>query len=95
MSKKKVKIESVMELSQVSQYLEDVLQSIRDGSINVEKGTDSITLVPQNIVRFEMCLSRKKDKEKVSLEISWKCDPEAVAANNVQIGSAENEMKIS
>ncbi len=95
MSKNKIQIESVMELTQAVQYLERVLNSIKEGSINVEKSGESITLVPESIVSFEMSLSQKKDKEKISFEISWRRDPKAEAARNVQIGSEMAELNIS
>ncbi|MFW5490352.1 MAG: amphi-Trp domain-containing protein [Desulfovibrio sp.] len=87
MSKKKLKIEGLMDLSQAAEYVESVLTSIREGSLNVEKSGEQITLTPQSTVSFEMSLSQKKEKEKICIEISWKRDLKAEEARNIQIGS--------
>lgn len=90
MSKKKLKIEGLMDLTQAAEYVESVLTSIREGSLNVEKSGEQITLTPQSTVSFEMSLSQKKEKEKICIEISWKRDLKAEEARNIQIGSDAN-----
>ena len=69
---KKIKVEGVMSLNQAVSYLEDVITSLKEGSIRVEAGEEAMTLTPQDLVDFEMGLAQKKGKEKFELEISWK-----------------------
>lgn len=87
MSKNTVKIDSLMELSRVITTLEEVLASLKRGALNISLGDDSVTLVPPPVVDFEMELEEKKDKAKLSLEISWRKDKRAMAAG-MTIGPA-------
>ncbi len=72
MSKSKVKMEGIMELREVIAYLEDVVSNMKSGAICMTAGEDCVTLRPASIVDVEMKASQKKDKEKFSLEISWR-----------------------
>jgi len=74
MSKDKLKIDSVMPLDQVISKLEELASSLKNGSMTIQLGQESMQLRPSGVVDFEMKVSRKKDKEKVSLEISWEVE---------------------
>ncbi len=74
MSKHSVKIDSLMELSRVISTLEEVLASLKRGALHISLGDDAVTLVPPPVVDFELELEEKKDKAKMSLEISWRKD---------------------
>lgn len=74
MASNKVKMEGIMELREVVAYLEDVVHNMKAGSICMTVGEDCVTLRPSSIVDVEMKATQKKDKEKFSLEISWKTD---------------------
>lgn len=87
MSKNTVKIDSLMELSRVITTLEEVLASLKRGALSISLGDDSVTLVPPPVVDFEMELEEKKDKAKLRLEISWRKDKRAMAAE-MTIGPA-------
>lgn len=71
MSKKEIELEGKVDLSQAASFLEGLLEGIGSGSICLEKGTDSIVLKPEQEVEIEIKGSQKKDKEKISFEISW------------------------
>ncbi|EPR44702.1 hypothetical protein dsx2_1330 [Desulfovibrio sp. X2] len=94
MSKSKVKIDSVMELSRVVATLEDVLASFKAGTLHVSLGDDAVTLVPPTVVDFEMELESKKDKAKINIEISWRADRKGAAASDMTIATQEPGMKI-
>ena len=85
-SKKKMRIDSVMELTKAITYLENLVESIKAGRVEVQTGDETITLNPAQVVEFEMELSRKKDKEKMSFEMSWKKDPRLDEETDLQIG---------
>ena len=87
MGSRKLKVQGMMELSQAVAYLEDVLQSLKEGAIRVESGNEVMSLNPGGIVDFEMQLSQKKEKEKFSLEISWKLDAKSPSREDLKISS--------
>ena len=74
MDKQKVKIKQILETPAVVKHLQDLAQSLESGVIRAEGGTDSLVLSVPASMEFEMKASRKKDKAKCSLEISWEDD---------------------
>lgn len=74
MAKDKLKIDSVMPLDQVISKLDELATSLKNGSLRIQLGQETMQLTPSGVVDFEMKVSKKKDKEKVSLEISWEAD---------------------
>ncbi|WP_029897159.1 amphi-Trp domain-containing protein [Desulfohalovibrio reitneri] len=89
--KQKLEIESVMGLPQAIAYLEDLLASLKGGRLRVSSGGESVTLTPGQVVDFELTLSRKKDKEKFEVEMSWKRDK---AGDDVTISADGPVMEI-
>lgn len=73
----KVKIDGAMELNQVIVYLEDVLKGLKAGSVHVQLGQEAVLLQPSSVIAFEMEVSQKKDKEKISFELCWKKEERA------------------
>lgn len=74
MSKGKVKIEQTLETKQVVKHLSDLARSLDAGVIRAEGTEDSVVLHVPEVVEFEMKVSRKKEKAKCTLELSWKDD---------------------
>lgn len=72
MDKDKIKIEGVMQFSEVICNLEKLVSDMKDGRVVVAAGEESLSLSPAVLVNVEMKASQKKDKEKFALEISWK-----------------------
>lgn len=72
MDKEKIKIEGVMQLSEVIANLEQLVGDMKAGRVVVSAGEESLALSPAVLVNVEMKASQKKEKEKFSLEISWK-----------------------
>ncbi len=85
MSSKKLKVEGTMDLDQAIVYLENVLASLREGRIKVETADDAVTLIPEKVVKFEMSVSQKKDKEKFTVEIAWKTDADSPSRRGFSI----------
>lgn len=73
-NKNKVEIEGTMELTQAVAYIEDMLKGLKAGTVHVQFGVDSVLLHPKSVVDFEMEVSQKKDKEKITLEVTWKTE---------------------
>uniref|UniRef100_I2Q0U2 Amphi-Trp domain-containing protein n=1 Tax=Desulfovibrio sp. U5L TaxID=596152 RepID=I2Q0U2_9BACT len=72
MEKDKIKIEGVMQLSEVIANLEKLVGDMKSGRVVIAAGDESLALSPSVLVNVEMKASQKKEKEKFSLEISWK-----------------------
>jgi amphi-Trp domain-containing protein len=70
--KNKIKIEGVMQLSEVIANLEKLTCDMKSGCVTIAAGDESLALSPSTLVNVEMKASQKKDKEKFALEISWK-----------------------
>lgn len=90
MSKDKLKIDSIMPLDQVISKLEELLGSLKSGCLNIQLGQETMQLTPAGVVDFEMKVAKKKDKEKLSLEISWEPDQNQA----MQISTDEPGMKL-
>jgi amphi-Trp domain-containing protein len=70
--KEKIKIEGVMQLTEVIANLEKLVNDMKSGLVTLAAGDESLELRPSVLVSVDMKAARKKDKEKFSLEISWK-----------------------
>ncbi|MCA9482928.1 MAG: amphi-Trp domain-containing protein [Nitrospina sp.] len=76
MDKREVSLKAKFEQSKVISYLEDLIKSMKEGTICVQQGTDIVTLKPSNYIEVELEASIKKSKERLSLELSWRADKE-------------------
>lgn len=72
MSKREVTAELRMEITGLISYLEDLIESLRERKLYVEKDAEVLALSPTEVVEVEIEAKQKKDKESFSLEISWK-----------------------
>ncbi len=70
--KNKIKIEGVMQLTEVIANLEKLVADMKAGVVTLSAGDEAVSLEPSVLVNVEMKASQKKDKEKFALEISWK-----------------------
>ena len=72
MGRDKVKVEGVMDAAEVIAYLEDVLAGFKAGSVCMTVGEDCLTLKPRGVMDVSFKAARKKDKEKLCLEMQWR-----------------------
>lgn len=70
--KNKLKVEGVMQLTEVIANLEKLAADMKAGLVTLSAGDETLSLAPSVLVNVEMKASQKKDKEKFALEISWK-----------------------
>jgi amphi-Trp domain-containing protein len=71
----KVKLEGVMELREAVARIEALASGLKEGKVVFAGENESLTLTPSRVVSAEFKAGQKKDKEKISLEISWKPAP--------------------
>jgi amphi-Trp domain-containing protein len=74
MGKGKIKIKKTLDTSEAIAHLEDFANSLSKGVVKVESGDESILLTTAESMKFEMKLSRKKNKAKCSIEMEWEDD---------------------
>jgi amphi-Trp domain-containing protein len=78
--KNKVSVEFVgsLELAEAKGVLRDLFESLEKGQVVVQKGHEHVVLTLGQVVDLKVSGRRKKGKQSLSLEISWR--DEAVKA---------------
>jgi amphi-Trp domain-containing protein len=72
MSKQKVSIEKLMEISDLVAYLEGLVSGLKEGCLVVQEGEKSLSLTPPSMLAVEIKAKRKKNKSKFAMELSWR-----------------------
>lgn len=85
MCKSKIKCDGVMQLSEVIANLERLAQDMRTGAVTLAAGEECLKLQPPVLVNMAMKASQKEEKEKFTLELSWR------RYERLQEGTAEQE----
>lgn len=86
-SKQELKAELAMSLPDVTEYLEAIVAGLREGRVYLEHGGKVLGLYPGETVTLELSAKQKKNRDKLSLELSWE-RPEGA-------GEDGQELKIS
>ncbi|GAB7023114.1 amphi-Trp domain-containing protein [Salidesulfovibrio brasiliensis] len=76
MEKQKLDVKITLPYQEAIDYLEDMLKSLKDGKVVVQKGTEYVSMTPGETVTMELGAKTKKNKQKFSFEISWTDDGE-------------------
>jgi amphi-Trp domain-containing protein len=71
MSKHEIEFKALVDKVEAIEHLEKIIQCLKAGKIVIEKGDSFLSISPKEKISFELCCSRKKDKEKISFELSW------------------------
>ena len=85
--KNKLVVKGAVEFQEVLAYLENIVNTLKDGKVNIQKGQESIILTPPPIVDFKIEASQKKDKSKLSIKIGWEKDAKYGIQDAVNISS--------
>ncbi len=72
MSKKEVSLKRTMETKQAISYLEDIVSSMKAGTVCVQRGDEFVTLKPSAPIDMDIEAEQKKDKESLVIELSWR-----------------------
>lgn len=97
MSKNDLKVKMHGELTNVITYLESLVNSLKEGTVVIQKSDSFITLHPQETVTLEIEAEQKKGKEELSIELSWKSE-EVISADTpstLTISSKEPEFPVT
>ena len=71
MEKQKIGVKMNLPYTEAVAYLEDLLKSLKAGTVVVESGGDHVTMKPGDNVVIEVEAKVKKGKQKFGLEIGW------------------------
>jgi len=88
MDKDKIEMKATMESAAVAEYLTALAKGFKSGVICVEKGGETLTLIPAEMAEVEVEARVKKDKARFSLEVSWRLAPEADDADVLTISDS-------
>jgi len=89
MTRKGLSFKSLLQAEQAASYLEDLAASIRAGTVNLSHGDERVVLTPKQTLALELSASEKKDKQKLSLELSWRTLAETTSPGTGLVISAE------
>ncbi len=88
MGKDKLKIEGMVSRNQAISRLEEILESLRSGSVHFQFGDEGLTLTPPDVMDLELKASKKKKEEKIALVLSWECQ-ETAPEKEIKIGAPD------
>jgi amphi-Trp domain-containing protein len=90
MSKKRISLKGSTDLAQAIEYLEDIVSSLKNGTLCVQNGSDeALTLKPEKTLHLEIDASQRADKESVTIELSWRKAEAKQEALPLKISSQE------
>lgn len=90
MGKQELTVKGTMDLHRAVSYLEDLVASIKAGTVFVQQGDKVIALKPKKVVDVEVEVSQKKGKEKFVLELTWRTEEvEEAPTHDLKITSVE------
>lgn len=72
MKNNEIKIKMNANAEAIAKILEDIAASIKCGKICVQRGADFVTLIPSESMDIEMEAIKKKGKQKLTLELTWR-----------------------
>jgi amphi-Trp domain-containing protein len=87
MDSREIEVKSDMELKRAVSYLQDIVNTLKEGRICVEHAEQAVTLNPPATVSIELKARKKPSKESVSLKISWHTPLQAEGDPGVNISS--------
>ena len=72
MRKREAKVKAAMDLPKAISYLDDLVASLKAGTVTVANGGEGLSLTPDESVKVEVKATQKVDKESISIELSWR-----------------------
>jgi amphi-Trp domain-containing protein len=72
MKKNEISVKKSLEVEALAAVLNELAASLRAGTVCVEREGQFVTLIPAEVVDLELEAVRKKNKSKLSLELTWR-----------------------
>ncbi len=67
-----ISVKGSMDFNSTLAFLEDLVASIKEKTVCIQRGEEFITLKPTDTIEMEIEAKQKKGKEKLSIELSWR-----------------------
>lgn len=87
MGKKNINIEGIMDPSEVSGYLREIADSLDRGRVVIERDRDFVELSPQGAMDARISARAKKDRQSLSVKLSWDTPAKDLRAPEIRISS--------
>ncbi len=92
--KNEIVIKTSADVKVLARILEDLVSSFKAGTVCVEKGKEFVTLTPGDSFQVEIEAARKKNKQKISIDLSWTLnEPKEETVPEFRISCTEPEIK--
>ena len=72
MSKQELSLKGTVDLERAIGYLEDLIASLKAGTVHIQQGDKGLTIHPRDVVDLEVEVEQKKAKEKFTIELAWR-----------------------
>ncbi len=73
MKKKKIEIEEFMTREKVADFFRKLAEGLQSGNVELRDDEETLMILPPDILSVEIGAKQKKDKFKLSMEVSWRC----------------------
>ena len=73
MKKKKIEIEEFMTREKVADFFRKLAEGLQSGDVELRDDEETLMILPPDILSVEIGAKQKKDKFKLSMEVSWRC----------------------
>lgn len=91
MGKHGISLKGTMDFAGATALLGDLVKSFGEKTVCLQKGSEFCTLKPGETVSFEIEAERKKNRQKLVIELSWLDEAPVQEAGAVKITSIEPE----
>ncbi len=95
MSKNELSLKGTVDLERAIGYLEDLIASLKAGTVHIQQGDKGLTIHPRDVVDLEVEVEQKKAKEKFTLELAWRNGVTTPTENDLVITSEAPEEPVS
>ncbi len=91
MGKHGISLKGTVDFAGASALLADLVKSFAEKTVCLQKGGEFCTLRPGEAISFEIEAERKKNRQKLVVELSWLEEAPAQEATDIKITSVEPE----
>jgi amphi-Trp domain-containing protein len=91
MGKHGISLKGTVDFASASALLGDLVKSFGEKTVCLQKGSEFCTLKPGEAISYEIEAERKKNRQKLTIELSWLDEVPVQEAEAVKITSVEPE----
>lgn len=76
--KKTIAFEGTLEQDRVVEYLEHLVAGVKAGTVSLQRGGDSLSLHPDQVVNLELEARQSPNKESLTVKLRWRRENETI-----------------